>query len=78
MSAMEGSVQLVSLVFRADSSPEADTAADHTSPGDRKIVMSKMSSEFAAPRKRSLTALPFVVSVLVMFNSVALPPCVEK
>ena len=64
---MEGGVQLVSLVFRADSSPKPTRRQTTRRQATGKIVMSKMSSELAAPRKRNLTALPFVVSVLVMF-----------
>ena len=48
------------------------------SPGDMNTVMSKMSSELDAPRKRSLTALPLTVSVLTMFNRVLLFCCVVK
>ena len=54
-----------------------DTLADHTSPGDRNTVKSSTSSELAAPRKRTFTALPLTPSVLVMLNSVPLLPAVE-
>jgi len=54
------------------------TAAVHMSPGDKANVKSKRSSELAAPRKRTLTSLPLVVSVLVMLSNVALAPWAEK
>ena len=47
----------------------------HTSPGDRNSVKSSTSSELAAPRKRTFTALPLTRSVLVMLNSVPMVPC---
>ena len=53
-------------------------SAAHTSPGDRNSVKSNTSSEFDAPRKRTFSALPFTLSVLTMFSSVALPSCAVK
>ena len=58
--------------------PEAVTVAFHTSPGDISNVKSRMSSELLAPRKRTLMALPFVVSVFTTLMRVALPFCAVK
>ena len=71
---MAGCVQLLSAVVSTErpSAPLA-TLAVHTSPGDRNTWKSSRSSELAAPRKRTFTALPFTVSVFTTLSSVALP-----
>src|SRR5450830_1178575 len=75
-----GAVRVVSVVLRLLMPVVAscDTDAVHTSPGDSRTWKSYRSSELAAPRKRTLTALPFTVSVLVMLSRVALPTLVLK
>ena len=47
--------------------------AVHTSPGESRTVKSSTSSELAAPRKRTFTALPISLSVFTRLISVVLP-----
>ena len=54
------------------------TEAVHTSEGDISTVKSRISSELAAPRKRTLTALPLTLSVFTKLSSVVLPLAVLK
>jgi hypothetical protein len=69
-----GSVQVRSFVtIWAGPVPLDVTVAFHTSPGDIRTVKSKISSELLAPRKRTLTTLPFTRSVFVREMIVALP-----
>ena len=77
--ALAGLVHEESVVVRYDR-PSAFLLmlAVHTSLGDRKTWKSNTSSELAAPRKRTFTALPCTASVLTMLNSVLLPSCVVK
>ena len=54
------------------------TTPFHTSLGDKNSVRSIRLSALAAPRKRSLTALPFKLSALLRVMTVALPFCTLK